>query len=141
MVALAGVRSMVGLGAGEFSVFERRPRIVSSSSAVGSDGFNLTETFLKGIPGPRGGRRSLSVSSLEPLLSSSSESGTLDDNLDFEREVGTRGGKAKFFCLAVCMSSTLGSETRRLSIGPLVLAGDDDSEGDVEFGGLGIPFA
>lgn len=49
-----------------------------------------------GIPSPKGGSRS-----------SSSDPGTLVDNLDLLRGVDVLGGKAKFDCFAVCRSSLL----------------------------------
>lgn len=58
-----------------------------------------------GIPGPRGGGRSLRL--LRVKSSSSSAPGALADSLDLFRGVDVLAGNAKFIALAVCISSKL----------------------------------
>lgn len=90
----------------------------------------------KGIPGPRGGGcRSLLASASVEL--SSSEPGTLADNLDLTRAAVDLGGKAKDVCFALCASS-ISSGGCSLWIVPLSRTGDGDVEGGSEDGGLGV---
>lgn len=67
---------------------------------------------------------------------SSSEPGTLEDNLERERPI-PRGGYTKVPCFAVNSSPRL-SSVAALFIAIRSRAGDDDNDGGSEFGGLGV---
>jgi hypothetical protein len=92
-------------------------------------------TEVEEIPGPRGGGRSLRVTEVVGM-SSSSDPGTLADNFDLLRGVDVLVGIAKFACLAVCWSSPLFSAARVLLCAALSREGDGD--GDADDGGLGV---
>jgi hypothetical protein len=87
----------------------------------------------RGIPGPRGGSRSLRLSANNVFDPSSSDPGRLLESFDLAR---ARVGKTKFDCLAVKTSSEEISVAVRL-IALRFQAGVGDGEDDAE-GGLGV---
>jgi len=90
---------------------------------------------LEGIPGPKGGGRSFRVAGVIGV-SSSSDPGTLADNLDLLRGIDILGGNAKFVCFAVWRSSPLPSAASALLCAARSREGEGDADADE--GGLGV---